>query len=99
MSQSISNNLKTIVKLSVNLPLELTGASVELLADIASLSSTTIKEVVPTVKDVGNATGTFELGMFNSKLTQEELEVKSSSISLSSIRAAMIDGAGKANQL
>jgi hypothetical protein len=36
MTKSISTNLKTIVKQSNNLPLELTAASVELLADAAS---------------------------------------------------------------
>jgi len=53
MSQSISTNLKLIVKQSTNLPLELTAASVELLADAVTLGSTLITEVVPTAKDVG----------------------------------------------
>ena len=52
MTKSISTNLKTITKQGVNLPLELTAASVELLADVATLSSTFITEVVPTAKGV-----------------------------------------------
>jgi hypothetical protein len=36
MSKSISTNLKLIVKQRSNLPLELTAASVELLADAAT---------------------------------------------------------------
>jgi len=56
---------------STNLPLELTAASVELLADASTPGSTFITEVVPTAKDVGKATGTFVLGVFNSELTEE----------------------------
>jgi hypothetical protein len=42
MSKSISTKLKTIVKQSTNLSLELTAAPVELLEDVAKLSSTSI---------------------------------------------------------
>jgi len=98
MSKSIGNNIKTIAKQSVNLPLELTGASVELLADATSLGSAFITEVVPTAKDVGRATGTFLLGVFNSELTEEELNTKASTLSFASIREAMVAGAGKAGQ-
>ena len=56
---------------STNLPLELTVAFVELLADAATPNSSFITEVIPTAKDVGKATGTFVLGVFNSELTEE----------------------------
>jgi len=98
MTKSISTNLKTIVKQSVNLPLELTEASVGLLADVATLGSTLITEVVPTAKDVGKATGTFVLGIFNSELTDEELHAKASTLTFASIRATVVAGAGKAGQ-
>jgi len=98
MTKSISTNLKTIVKQSVNLPLELTEASVGLLADVATLGSTLITEVVPTAKDVGKATGTFVLGIFNSELTDEELRAKASTLTFSSIRASIVAGAGQAGQ-
>ena len=98
MSKSISTNLKTIVKQSVNLPLELTEASVGLLADVATLGSTCIKEVIPTAKDVGMATGTFVLGVFNSELTDEQLKAKASTLTFASIRASVVAGAGKAGQ-
>ena len=52
MSKSINTNLKLVIKQSTNLPLELTTASVELLADAATLGSTLIAEVVPTAKNV-----------------------------------------------
>jgi hypothetical protein len=52
MSKSINTNLKLVIKQSTNLPLELTAASVELLADAATLGSTLITEVVPTAKNV-----------------------------------------------
>jgi hypothetical protein len=42
MSKSISTKLKTIVKQSTNLSLELTAAPVELLEDVAKLSSASI---------------------------------------------------------
>ena len=98
MSKSISTNLKTIVKQSVNLPLELTEASVGLLADVATLGSTCIKEVIPTAKDVGKATGTFVLGVFNSDLTEDQLSAKASTLTFASIRATVVAGAGKAGQ-
>ena len=98
MRKSISTNLKTIVKQSTNLPLELTAASVELLADVATLGSGFITGVVPTAKDVGKATGTFLLGVFNSELTDEELNTKASTLSFASIRASMVAGAGRAGQ-
>jgi hypothetical protein len=98
MSKSISTNLKTITKQSVNLPLELTAASVELLADVATLGSSCIKEVIPTAKDLGKATGTFVLGVFNSELSEEELKAKASTLSFASIRASVVAGAGKAGQ-
>ena len=98
MSKSITTNLKTIVKQSTNLPLELTAASVELLADVATLGSTCIKEVIPTAKDVGKVTGTFVLGVFNSELSEEELKAKASTLTWASIRASVVAGAGKAGQ-
>mgnify|MGYP001268208809 CR=1 FL=1 len=98
MSKSISTNLKTIVKQSTNLPLELTAASVELLADVATLGSGFITGVVPTAKDVGKATGTFVLGVFNSELTDEQLKAKASTLTFASIRASLVAGAGKAGQ-
>jgi hypothetical protein len=98
MTKSISTNLKTIVKQSVNLPLELTEASVGLLADVATLGSTFITEVVPTAKDVGKATGTFVLGVFNSELSEDELKAKASTLTWASIRASVVAGAGKAGQ-
>jgi hypothetical protein len=98
MSKSITTNLKTIVKQSTNLPLELTAASVELLADVATLGSTCIKEVIPTAKDVGKVTGTFVLGVFNSELTDDELKAKASTLTWASIRASVVAGAGKAGQ-
>jgi hypothetical protein len=98
MSKSITTNLKTIVKQSVNLPLELTEASVGLLADVATLGSTFITEVVPTAKDVGKATGTFVLGVFNSALSEEELKAKASTLTWASIRASVVAGAAKAGQ-
>jgi len=52
MSKSINTNLKLVINQSTNLPLELTTASVELLADAAKLGSTLIAEVVPTAKNV-----------------------------------------------
>ena len=54
---------------SNNLPLELTVASVELLADAATPNSS----FITTAKDVGKAKGTFVLGVFNSELTDEQL--------------------------
>ena len=98
MSKSIGSNLKAIVKQSVNLPLELTEASVGLLADVATLGSTCIKEVIPTAKDVGKATGTFVLGIFNSDLTEDQLSAKASTLSFASIRASVVAGAGRAGQ-
>ena len=98
MTKSTSTNLKTIVKQSTNLPLQLTAASVELLADVATLGSGFITEVVPTAKDVGKATGTFVLGVFNSELTDEQLKAKASALTFSSIRASIVAGAGKAGQ-
>jgi len=98
MTKSTSTNLKTIVKQSTNLPLQLTAASVELLADVATLGSGFITGVVPTAKDVGKATGTFVLGVFNSELTDEQLKAKASALTFSSIRASIVAGAGKAGQ-
>jgi hypothetical protein len=43
MTKSIGTNLKTITKQGVNLPLELTAASVELLADLATLGAHALK--------------------------------------------------------
>ena len=98
MSKSIGTNVRTIIKQSVNLPLEITGASVELLADVATLGSTCIKEVMPTATDVCKATGTFVLGVFNSELTDEELHAKASTLTFASIRASVVSGAGRAGQ-
>jgi hypothetical protein len=53
MSKSINTNLKLVIKQSTNLPLELTAASAELLADVATLGSKLITEAAATSKDVG----------------------------------------------
>jgi hypothetical protein len=83
---------------STNLPLELTAASVELLADASTLGSSFITEVIPTAKDVGKATAMFVLGAFNSELTDEQLKSKASTLTFASIRASIVAGAGKAGQ-
>jgi len=62
----------------------------------ATLGSPFITEVVPTAKDVGKATGTFVLGVFNSELTEEQLKAKASTLTFASIRTSIIAGAGKA---
>ena len=98
MSKSITTNLKTIVKQSTNLPLQLTAASVELIADEATLGSSCIKEVIPTAKDVRRATGIFVLGVLNSELTDDQLKAKAATLSFASIRASIVAGAGKAGQ-
>ena len=84
--------------MSTNLPLELTAASVELLADASTLSSSFITEVVPTAKDVGKATGTCVLGVFNSELTDEQVKAKASTLTFASIRTSIVAGAGKVGQ-
>ena len=83
---------------STSLPLELTAAYVELLADASTLGSAFITEVVPTAKDAGKAKGTFVLGLFNSELTDEQLKAKASTLTFASIRASIVAGAGKAGQ-
>ena len=83
---------------STNLPLELTAASVELLADASTLVSAFITEVVPTAKDVDKATGAFVLGVFNSELTDEQLKAKASTLTFASIRTSIVAGASKAGQ-
>ena len=83
---------------STSLPLELTAASVELLADASTLGSAFITEVVPTAKDLGKATVTFVRGVFNSELTDEQLKAKASTLTFASIRASIVAGAGKAGQ-
>ena len=83
---------------STNLPLELTAASVELLADASTLGSAFITEVVPTAKDAGKAKGTFVLGLFNSELIDEQLKAKASTLTWASIRVSIVAGAGKAGQ-
>ena len=85
--------------MSTSLPLELTAASVELLADASTLGSAFITEVIPTAKDVGKATGTFVLGVFNSELTEEQLKAKASTLTFASIRASIVAGAGKAGKV
>ena len=71
---------------------------IELLAEVATLGSAFITEVVPTAKDVGKATGTFVLGVFNSELSEDELKAKASTLTWASIRASVVAGAGKAGQ-
>jgi hypothetical protein len=83
---------------STSLPLELTAASVELLADASTLGSAFITEVVPTAKDAGKAKGTFVLGLFNSELIDEQLKAKASTLTWASIRVSIVAGAGKAGQ-
>lgn len=62
---TVMKNTKSIVKHSVNIPLELGAISLELVADTTSFVARNIREVVPVTKQLGSITGKFVYGMVN----------------------------------
>ena len=98
MSKSIGSNIRTIIRESINIPTTLLAVTAEVTADVASVTSDAIRGTVPTVKDLGTATGHFAVGVANSELSEEELAEKTAGMSFAQLRAGMATKAGKAGQ-
>ncbi len=98
MSNSIGSNIKTIIRQSIAIPLELTSVVVEVAADATNVLSSTIRGTVPTTKQLGAITGHFVVGAANSDLTEEQLNVLTKDMSFGKIMDDIAAGSGSAGQ-
>jgi hypothetical protein len=98
MSKSIGSNIKTIIKQSINIPLELITVSVEVVSDAANLASSAISNTVPTVNAVAEATTRFAVGAANPELGNKELDAKTADLSFEGVLQGIVDKSGKAGQ-
>ena len=96
---SIGSNIKSIIKTSINIPLELLSVTVEVVNDATQLTSASIRTVVPTAKALTSATTNFVVGAANSELSEDELKEKVQGITAESLIQAIEDKSGKAGQL
>lgn len=98
MSKSIGSNIKSIVRSSISIPVELVAVTVQVVADTTSVASDAISGVVPTTKQLGTITGHFVMGAVNSELSEAELIKKVEGLSFTSLMADMQAGSGGAGQ-
>jgi hypothetical protein len=75
-NKSIGTNIKSLVKTSINIPLEVLGLTAELANDAVQLTSATVRGVVPTASALLKATVEFGIGTVNPQATDEELAKK-----------------------
>ena len=95
---TIGANIRTIVRESINLPLDLGAALITVAADTMGITTAAIRGTVPTVKQLGTASGNFAMGAANSDLTEEELADKTAGMSLALLMQQAVDGSGSAGQ-
>ncbi len=98
MSTSIGSNIKTIARQSINIPLQLTAVTVEVVSDAADLTSGAIGGIMPTTKSLLKSTGHFVIGAVNSELSEAELLKKTEAMTVNQILSDMETGSGKAGQ-
>ncbi len=95
---SLGANIRTIGHALINVPIELVGATAEVAADLSGATSFVVRETLPTVKAVTEATGRFTVGAFNSEKTEAEVNVIYSNVSFASLRASAVAGSVGAGQ-
>ena len=98
MSHSIGSNLKTIVRSSISIPVELVAVTIQVVADATNVTSDAISGTVPTVKQLGTISGHFVMGAVNSELSEKELKEKTAGVSFGSLMDNMQAGSGGAGQ-
>jgi hypothetical protein len=96
--KSIGANIRSIIKTSINIPLELLSVTAEITNDVVNLTSTSLREVLPTTKAVLSASTNFAVGAANSSLTEQEVEAKVRDLNFASVRDSMVKSSAKYGQ-
>ena len=71
MTNTIKSNIKTIARNSVHVPVEVAATTLEVAADLTTLSMRAVSGAVPTAKQLGTIVGMFTTGLFTSDMTEE----------------------------
>lgn len=95
---TMKQNLKSITKTSVNLPVDAAAAIAEVGADLGKISTSVIRGTLPTSKGFINAFGMFIYGMANSEATLDEAKIGYENMSLELLVDAIQAGALEAGQ-
>ena len=96
--QSIKQNLKSLTRNSVSIPVEAAATTLELASDISDLALNTVRGAVPTTKRIGSIFGMFVTGMLNSDLDEQEAKKLYDETTLGSVFTKIEKASLKAGQ-
>lgn len=96
--QSIKQNLKSLTRNSVSIPVEAAATTLELASDISDLALNTVRGAVPTTKRLGSIFGMFVTGMLNSDLDEQEAKKLYDETTLSTVFTKIEKSSLKAGQ-
>jgi len=71
-NQSVKQNLKSLTRNSVSIPVEAAATTLEVASDVSDLALGTVRGAIPTTKRLGSIVGMFVTGMFNSEMEEQD---------------------------
>jgi hypothetical protein len=98
MTKSIKQNVKTVTRNSVSIPVEAAATTLELASDVSDLALNTVRGAIPTTKRLGSIVGMFVTGMFNSDLDEQEAKKLYKETTLETVFAKIEEASLKAGQ-
>ena len=95
---TIKQNVKTITRNTVSIPVEAAATTLEVASDVSDLALGTVRGAIPTTKRLGSIVGMFVAGMFNSELDEQEAKKLYNETSLETVFAKIEEASLKAGQ-
>jgi hypothetical protein len=95
---TIKQNVKTITRNSVSIPVEAAATTLEVASDVSDLALGTVRGAIPTTKRLGSIVGMFVTGMFNSELDEQEAKKLYKETTLETVFTKIEEASLKAGQ-
>jgi hypothetical protein len=95
---TIKQNVKTITRNSVSIPVEAAATTLEVASDVSDLALSTVRGAIPTTKRLGSIVGMFVTGMFNSELDEQEAKKLYNETTLEAVFTMIEEASLKAGQ-
>ena len=95
---TIKQNVKTITRNSVSIPVEAAATTLEVASDVSDLALSTVRSAVPTTKRLGSIVGLFVTGMFNSEMEEQEAKKLYKETTLETVFTKIEEASLKAGQ-
>ena len=97
-NQSVKQNLKSLTRNSVSIPVETVATTLEVASDVSDLALSTVKGAIPTTKRLGNIVGMFVTGIINSDMGEQDAKKLYENTTLETVFAKIEEASLKAGQ-